>query len=275
MNEDFSKKSRSRTFGKTTLVLAEGVFGHSVDFGLWLTIYITHMSVPQSVSGQNWRAVIAADKFLREINFQVIKNAIQTARKRGWVRIVKRNALPEITKEGERRLASKLPQYDQKRVWDGRMHIVTYDIPEAHKHDRELLRGYLRTIRCGRLQDSVWVTPYNPIDLVRSFAQSHNLHGTIIVSDMGKDGSIGEENLKGLVVRVYGLEKLNERYEAWIESEEDRGIVDVARMLSFLSILKDDPQLPFALLPGWWKGDTAYSLMKKELEKVVIKKAIA
>jgi len=269
------RKSMGRTVSRAALRLAEGVFGYTVDFGLWVTIYIAHMSVPQSVSGQNWRAVIAADDFLRDVNYQVIKNAIQTARKRGWVRVVKRNALPEITKEGERRLASKLPQYDEKRVWDGRMHIVTYDIPEAHKHDRELLRGYLRTIRCGRLQDSVWVTPYNPIDLVRSFAQSHDLHGTIIVSDMGKDGSIGEENLKGLVVRIYGLEKLNDRYEEWITRVKKMESVGATSLLGFLAILKDDSQLPFALLPEWWKGDTAYKLVKENLVKVVNKKAIA
>lgn len=272
MNDDLRKKSRSRTIGKAALALAEGVFGHSVDFGLWLTIYITHMSVPQPVTGQNWRAVIAADEFLRDVNYQVIKNAIQTARKRGWVSVTGRNAMPEITKEGRRRLASKLPQYDQKRVWDGRMHMATYDIPEAHKRDRELLRGYLRTIRCGRMQDSVWVTPYNPIDLVRSFVQSHDLHGTIIVSDMGKDGSIGEEDLKQLVVRIYELEKLSVRYEAWIESVKERGVVDAHLMLSFLSILKDDPQLPFTLLPQWWKGDAAYKMVKEELEEVVNKK---
>jgi len=261
------RKSMSRAVSRTALRLAEGVFGHAVDFGLWVTVYIAEAMIPQSVTGQNWRAVIAADEFLRDVNYGVIKNAIQTARKRGWVRVVKRNALPEITKEGMIRLASRLPQYDEKRVWDGRMHIVTYDIPEVHKHDRELLRGYLRIIRCGRLQDSVWVTPYNPIDLVRSFAESHDLHGTIIASDMGKDGSIGEEDVKGLIVRVYGLESLNDRYADWIESEKDKGAVDAFLMLKFLSILKDDPQLPFALLPAWWKGDTAY--------KVVNKKAIA
>lgn len=257
------------------LALAEGVFAHTVDFGLWVTVYIGEATIPQSVTGQNWRAVIAADEFLRDINYQTIKNAIQTARKRGWVRVSRRNALPEITKEGMIRLASRLPQYDEKRVWDGRMHIVTYDIPEVHKHDREILRGYLRIIRCGRLQDSVWVTPYNPIDLVRTFAESHNLHGTIIVSDMGKDGSIGEEDVKGLIVRVYGLENLNDRYAAWIESAKDRSAADAHLILSFLSILKDDPQLPFSLLPRWWKGDTAYNVVKENLEKVVNKKAIA
>jgi DNA-binding transcriptional regulator PaaX len=275
MNDDKNRLSRNRSLGKATLALAEGIFEHTVDFGLWLTIYITEAMIPQSVTGQNWRAVVAADEFLRDINYEVVKNAIQTARKRGWVRVVKRNALPEITKEGRRRLESKVPQYDRQRIWDGRMHIVTYDIPEEHKHDRELLRRYLRTIRCGRLQDSVWVTPYNPIDLVRTFVKSRDLHGTIIVSDMGKDGSIGEEDLKELVTRVYGLEKLSDRYGIWITQVDQLGFASAASLLGFLAILKDDSQLPFALLPEWWKGDTAYKLAKENLVKVVNKKAIA
>ncbi len=82
---------RSRKFGRTALALSEGIFSHTVDFGLWVSTYIAHLSIPQPVSGQNWRAVVAADKFLRDVNYEVIKNAIQTARKRGWVR-VRRNA---------------------------------------------------------------------------------------------------------------------------------------------------------------------------------------
>jgi hypothetical protein len=92
------------------LPFVEGLFSYSVDFALWVTIYLADLSVPQSRNGQIWRARIAADKFLSEINYEVIKNGIQTARKRGWIKIVKkRGAMPEITDEGMRRLKNILP----------------------------------------------------------------------------------------------------------------------------------------------------------------------
>lgn len=263
------KKFTTKKFSRAALKVAEGLFAHSVDFGLWFAMYMASMSLPQSQYGQLWRAKRSADRLLDQINYEVIKNAIQTARKRRWVKIIKRGALPEITIEGKKRLASIIPQYDQNRVWDGRMHLVTYDIPEKQRNDRYLLREYLRIIGCGLLQESVWITPYNPIDTLRGFVEQHGLKGNIIVSDMGKDGSIGEEDLRAMIVRIYKLEALNDRYEAWLQDIDEQEEIDHLSLVLFLSIIKNDPQLPFALLPPWWKGDRAYQKVKSKLEKVV------
>ncbi|MEK7060675.1 MAG: hypothetical protein AAB937_00380 [Patescibacteria group bacterium] len=263
------RKQGMRQLSRAALQVAEGVFAYSVDLGLWITMYMASMGVPQSQYGQLWRAKRNADQFLNQINYEVFKNAIQTARKRGWIKIVKRQALPEITAEGKKRLEAILPHYDKNRVWDGRMHLVTYDIPEKKSSDRYLLREYLRVIGCGLLQESVWITPYNPIDTLRGFVEQHGLKGNIIVSDMGKDGSIGEEDLRAMIVRVYRLEQINERYEKWLEAIEDQDGGDQLSIVSYLAILKDDPQLPFSLLPPWWKGDSAYQRIKTTLKKVV------
>lgn len=263
------KKSVTKELSRAALQLTEGLFAHSVDFGLWLTIYVAAMSVPQSRNGQVWRAAREADSFLNQVNYEVIKNAIQTARKRGWVKQGRRGAIPEITIEGKRRLNAILPHYDEKRVWDGKMHLVTYDIPETHRDDRWSLREYLRAIGCGTLQESVWITPYNPIDTLRDFIEERNLKGNVIVSDMGKDGSIGEENIRVMIVRVYKLEAINDRYGSWLEAADDHGEIDHLAVVQYLAILKDDPQLPFVLLPPWWKGEKAYQKVKLNIEKVV------
>ncbi|MBI3559691.1 hypothetical protein HY087_01000, partial [Candidatus Gottesmanbacteria bacterium] len=118
---------------------------------------------------------------------------------------------------------------------------------------------------------SVWITPYNPIDLVRSFAEEKELSGTVIVSDLGKDGAVGEEDLRALLVRIYKLEELNGRFEEWLSSVEDSDGIDHHAIIGFLAILKDDPQLPFPLLPPWWKGDKAYELVKSQLLSVLKK----
>lgn len=266
------RKGITKYSSRMALALAEGVFSQSVDFTLWLVAYVTAISAPQRVYGQAWRAQITADRFLNQVNYNVIKDAIQRARKQGWVKTVHRSAHPEITAEGKRRLSTILPHYDEKRVWDGRMHTVIYDIPEKSKRHRELLREYLRRIGCGRLQDSVWMTPYNPIDTIRGFVGERGLNGTIIVSDVGSDGSIGEEDLRSLIVRVYRLEGINDLYEAWLKEVDEEGGVDHRLVLRYLSILKYDPQLPFALLPKWWKGDEAYEKVKSLLLKLSIEK---
>lgn len=263
-------KKKTRRIGQTIATLTEGVFSHIVDILLWSAIYTAELSVPQSTSasGQVWRAQVAADRFLHRVNYDVIKDALKHARRRGWIQKgTKRGAPPAITAQGRRRLTEILPHYDPTRTWDGRMHLITYDIPEKRRQDRDLLRMYLRRLGCGKLQDSVWMTPYNPIDIIRSFIEEQRLGGTVIISDLGAGGSIGEEDLVSLVVRIYPLETLDDRYSEWFDEAQERG-VDHWMVMGYLAILRDDPQLPFPLLPAWWKGDKAYALIKPYLDKV-------
>lgn len=262
------KKTITRVLSRAAIALTEGLFSHSVDLTLWLLVYLGELSIPFHTYGKTWRAACLADRFLNQINYDVIKNAIITAKKHGYIKTVQRHAWPQITKAGKLRLGSVVPQYDEKRTWDGRMHLVTYDIPEQQSDDRWLLREYLRRIGCGRLQDSVWMTPYNPIDTLRSFTVEHKLQGTIIVSDMGRDGSIGEEDVRAMIVRVYGLEALSERYKEWLDDADSHDL-DQWSVVRFLSILKNDPQLPFVLLPPWWKGERAYKQTKDLLKNYV------
>lgn len=256
---------------RALLRLTEGVFSRSVDFALWFTVFTGELGMPQSTSGQIGRAQFAADRFLDHVNYDVIKDAIKHARRRGWLTSQRRrHAKTEITAAGKKRLASLITRYDETRVWDGRMHMVTYDIPEARRMDRDMLREHLHRIGCGKLQASVWITPYNPIDVIRSFIEEKDLAGTVIVSDMGEGAAIGEENLQALIVRVYKLEDLEDRYEAWLDEYGSRKNLDHWAVVQYLSILADDPQLPFPLLPKWWKGNNAYRLVKPFLQKVYL-----
>lgn len=253
------------------LKLTEGVFSRTTDFALWFTVFTAELGMPQSTSGQIGRAKFAADRFVEHVNYDVMKDALKHARRRGWLTSARRrHAKSEITAAGKKRLASLLPRYDETRAWDGRMHMVTYDIPEKQRADRDMLREYLQRLGCGKLQASVWITPYNPVDTIRSFIDEKDLAGTVIVSDMGDGAAIGEENLQALVVRVYNLEDLEDRYEAWLDEYGSPKNLDHWSIIQYLSILADDPQLPFALLPKWWKGDKAYHLVEPFLQKVYL-----
>ena len=75
----------------------------------------------------------------------------------------------ELTESGERRLRQvslrgyKLPR--QKR-WDKKWRVIIFDIPEKKKNTRELMRKFFRTAGLIRLQDSVWVYPYDCEDII-------------------------------------------------------------------------------------------------------------
>ncbi len=249
-----------------------GIFPTVVDLSLWIAVYVTAAMFPEQKFDAPFRAICETDRFLSQWNYETIRRAIVHARKRKLLVPAHRgrSALPQITEEGKRRLASIVPVYDQKRVWDGRMHLVTYDVPEKQKEDRAYLRDVLRTIGAGKLQQSVWITPYNPIDMLRECIAAHHLQGTVIISDMGTNAAIGEEDIKSLVVRVWQLDELNDRYKEWLAEAKRSGKIDHWMLVAFLTILKEDPQLPFPLLPPWWQGDRAYHLIRSLLQPVQI-----
>lgn len=263
------RNDRKKVLSRKALEVTEGLFAHTFDIALWSLVYFGAMSMPQKSSGQIWRAQVAADQLLGKINYDVLKNALISAKRRGFIKKSRRHTWPEITREGKKRLTSVIPQYDSKRVWDEKLYLVTYDIPEPRRNDREELRLHLVKIGCAKLQESVWLTPYDPNETLRSFIEENGLQGTIIISDMGKDGSIGDEDVHELIVRIYNLEMLNDKYEDWLNEVKERGIGHWT-VISYLSVLCDDPQLPFTLLPKWWKGDIAYSKVKSHLQKVTI-----
>ena len=52
------------------------------------------------------------------------------------------------------------------RRWDGKWRVVMFDVWESRKPTRELLRKTLRRLGMVRIQDSVWVHPYNCEDII-------------------------------------------------------------------------------------------------------------
>lgn len=59
-------------------------------------------------------------------------------------------------------------QYSVRRPkrWDGRWRVLAFDVPEYRKGVRDKIRRTLMHIGFVRLQDSVWVYPYDCEDLI-------------------------------------------------------------------------------------------------------------
>src|SRR3989338_8711457 len=74
-----------------------------------------------------------------------------------------------LTDAGRKALAfkqSKVALKNQKKKWDGRWRMVIFDIPERRRRVRIRLRAFMSEIGFVRLQDSVWVYPYDCEDYV-------------------------------------------------------------------------------------------------------------
>src|SRR3989344_3757136 len=85
---------------------------------------------------------------------------------------VKRNAHGqlEISDAGKRYLAIEeargLAPAQRKRRWDNQYRLVMFDIPQSRRRTRDRLREMMAAFGFMRLQDSVWVSPYDCEDLI-------------------------------------------------------------------------------------------------------------
>lgn len=74
-----------------------------------------------------------------------------------------------LTPKGEvafRRISSHDRTTHKPPRWDGRWRVLIFDVPEYRKGLREKMRRTLTEIGFVRLQDSVWVYPYDCEDFV-------------------------------------------------------------------------------------------------------------
>lgn len=80
-----------------------------------------------------------------------------------------RDNMVHLTLKGEKTLnVLKTKEYkiEKPKRWDKKWRVIIFDIPEKRKRLREQIRKTLTTIGFRRLQDSVWIFPYDCEDLL-------------------------------------------------------------------------------------------------------------
>lgn len=103
-------------------------------------------------------------------NKQTIYNTINRLEKEGY--------LEEVEERGRKRYRAtlrgkaKIFAYLKKdKKWDGKWRIVVFDVPEKKKKLRNYFRGRLIELGFRKLQESVWISPYNIADTVEELIE--------------------------------------------------------------------------------------------------------
>lgn len=244
--------------------------GSLVDLLIW-QVALVGASVGKTGSRGVYQAFREANEILEHVNHRSLAATWHQLFKKRLLTYKKRDNIfsPEITEYGKKRMEESIPSYREVRPWDKKIYLITYDIPENARVKRNILRSYLFRINSKLLQESTYINIYNPRKLVSDFISAHKIPGMIIISDIGQDGGIGETTIQDFLVKVYSLEKLNDRYEEFIKKAKHKSSSLVSLLFEYLSVLKEDPQLPFELLPKGWSGDKAY-IRYMELNKIYI-----
>lgn len=100
-----------------------------------------------------------------------ISSSFKRLESRGLVRVHEKGGNPQVvlTKAGEAllaRLSAAGGKLKRPRTWDRRWRVVIFDIPERRKAARDRLRLLLSSIGFAKLQNSVWVYPFECEDLL-------------------------------------------------------------------------------------------------------------
>lgn len=116
----------------------------------------------------------------------------------GFLRYDKAGML-RLTGKGEAQMRMlELSEYGKKvkRRWDGRWRVLTFDVPEYRKGLRDKIRRTLSAIGFVRLQDSVWVYPYDCEDLIVLLKADFKIGKDVlymIVDELEYDGPIRKQ----------------------------------------------------------------------------------
>jgi len=98
---------------------------------------------------------------------EIVRSSASKLAKRGL--LVYRNGRYELTQDGEKKLRLwELQNYKFKHPhrWDKKWRVIVFDIPERKRKVRDQIRNLFVSAGLYRLQDSVWVYPYDCEDII-------------------------------------------------------------------------------------------------------------
>lgn len=242
---------------KKVLAMSEGVLSSLTDLALVFLNVGCELIVDPKVGRSLRYGMGRIDARMGRFNYESIKRAITHAREKGWIKGL------TISSEGKKRLEGVLPEYSRSRKWQGEWYLVSFDIPEVMRKKRGILRAALKMLGFGKLQNSVWISPYNFLGNIEKIVEENSLNPYVIMSVSNK---VGRVDAKTLAERIWNLSRIRNLYrEFMIEFGDKKDILAHKVFFKYQSVLTQDPCLPRELLPDDWLAEEAHNLCVKIL----------
>jgi phenylacetic acid degradation operon negative regulatory protein len=173
-----------------------------------------------------------------------------------------------LTSTSGKKLIRDFPIFSlQTRPWRKIWTVGVFDIEEVVRWQREWARELFVGLGFGRLQKSVYISPYElGEDLAEMIAAKRLGEKIKIFTKANLAGGYEKE----LALKVWPIEELNEKYHRVVSeclsiskffAKERQEEVKKVRAF-YLNLLIKDPHLPFELLPSDWVGRKARKFVK-------------
>jgi phenylacetic acid degradation operon negative regulatory protein len=171
----------------------------------------------------------------------------------------------ELTSKGNDCFKRKFPILSLKHNnWDGNFMIVTFDIPEKQRKDRDLVRDKLVELGFGMLQKSVWISAYHFEEDLKEAVSTYCLGDMVNVFSAK---SIFSENIKSSVEKIWKVDEIRNMYRNIISEIADKKKKNEPMVFGnywekYIWTLTLDPMVPDDLLNS--------SIMRKEAYNIVL-----
>lgn len=252
---------KNKEFTKSMLSLTGGLLINLSDV-LLFSVYLFGNSFGKSATSRGTYQMFAdAHSDFEKFNTRTLLNAlykISSVDKYVQVERDSNSTSISLTKLGKCKLKQKIPFYKTRRNWNDKFYLINFDISEKKRKYRFILRELLRQHSAGKLQNSLWISPYNPSEYLEHVMKYRKIYSDIIITEVDKNAILpyGKEGLHEMIERVYKLSDLNKLYEKFLKKCNKADKLHSA--FEYLNILKDDPQLPFELEPKGFFANEAY-----------------
>ncbi len=173
----------------------------------------------------------------------------------------------------------RMPAYQQPEKlwntsWNGIWYVLIFDVPEAERHYRDTLRGFLKRLRMGCLQKSVWVTPRDIRPDYDDLRQGANIHA---VSYLLESKTVLHRETNEVVDHSWDFDRLLTLHERYLEVFEENLLMlnetypetDALMALlrseseAYFQCMRQDPLLPNELLPSTYLGKKVHALRQR------------
>jgi phenylacetic acid degradation operon negative regulatory protein len=163
------------------------------------------------------------------------------------------------------------PERFWKRRWNGLWYVLVYDVPESNRRYRDILRGFLKRLRMGCLQKSVYVTPDDIRPEFLDLDQTIAVHGYAFLFEAETVLNYGPELV---VSAAWDFDLLQREHRFYLDTCEanlcmldarklkraEISALGIEEMNAYLHVMRNDPLLPEPLLPSTYLGRDVYAM---------------
>lgn len=177
-----------------------------------------------------------------------------------------RTPVLRLTPRGTAHLEARAdPRRRWNARWNGRWYLLAYDVPERERAYRTVLRSFLRRLRLGYLQNSVWVTPF---DIRPAFSDLCEAAAVDNYAFLFESRTVLGLPAVRIVEEAWDLEGVRNLHR-WYLEQASHYVEDLRRgsvaghaaatlaesdMQCYAAVMENDPLLPRALWPPGYLG---------------------